>query len=135
MHPASCEVTHLGGLLDQTSEFEGTLRFGESLRIDGRFRGTIESEGVLIVGERAVVEATIRVGSISVAGLVQGSIQARERVEVFNGGRLECDVITPSIRIEEGATFHGACETLPAAPRPREDRTLDMSKVGHQLGT
>jgi len=124
----------LGGLLDQTSEFEGTLKFGDSLRIDGRFRGVIESQGVLIIGEKADVTAEIRVGSLSVAGTVRGAIKTSDRLEIFSGGKVHCDVVTPSIRIEEGALFHGSCETVPRANASRTEPSVDMAKVGRQLG-
>ena len=124
----------MGGLLDQTSEFEGTLRFGDSLRIDGRFRGSIESRGVLIIGEKADVTAEIKVGALSVAGTVRGSIRTEDRLEIFSGGKVHCDVVTPSIRIEEGATFHGSCETVPRTGAARTE-PVDMAKVGRQLGS
>ncbi|MFN7974081.1 MAG: polymer-forming cytoskeletal protein [Acidobacteriota bacterium] len=123
----------MGGHLDHTCELEGTLRFSDTLRIDGRFAGTIEGDGHLIVGEQALVKADVRAASVSVAGRLAGRVRAREKVEVFNAGRLDCDVVTPSIRIEDGALFHGHCETIPRSAPPAAKAPLDMAQVSKKL--
>lgn len=125
----------MGGHLDATSEFEGSLRFSETMRIDGRFSGDIEGNGHLIVGEKALVKADIRASIVTVAGKVEGTIRATERVEIFKEGRLTCDIVTPSIRIEDGAIFQGQCETTPRADNAAPKPPLDMSELKQKLGS
>ena len=111
----------------------GSLKYDDTFRIDGRFSGTIETEGTLVVGSDAEVDADIRAAVVSVAGTVSGSIEASQRIELFAGGRLECDVVTPSIRIEDGGHFIGRCETRPLAAPGASPQALDMSLVAHKL--
>lgn len=125
----------MGSQLDPSTEVEGTLRFSDTLRIDGRFRGRIESDGLLIVGEKGDVDADISAGTVSIAGLVRGRIEVTQRIEIFKGGRLLCNVVTPAIRIDDGAVFQGHCDTTAGTPGNDKPRPLDMSQVARQLGS
>lgn len=100
----------LGGLtafIDQGSEFEGKLSFKDTVRIDGAFRGEISSENTLIVGESGEIEATIRSTVVVISGSVVGDIAATRQVVLHKTARVQGDVSSPSIVIEEGAVFNG----------------------------
>ena len=59
--------------------FKGTLRFNNSLRLKGQMKGTIESNGNLIVDETGQVDADIIVSSLAVNGSLRGNVEASER--------------------------------------------------------
>lgn len=90
----------------------GTLRFGSSVRVEGRFLGKIESEGLLIIEERADVRADVRAGTVLIAGTVHGDIHATERVEVLPSGRIHGNIRTTRLRISDGVVFEGRCEMI-----------------------
>ena len=92
---------------------QGRLSFDAVVRIDGKLQGEVFSSKPLIVGPTGQIDAQIEVASLVVLGLVKGKVKATEKIEVWADGRLEADVATPSITIEEGAVFSGSC-TMPA---------------------
>jgi cytoskeletal protein CcmA (bactofilin family) len=99
-----------GGLtafIDQGSEFEGKLSFRDTVRIDGCFRGEIASENTLIVGESGVIEATIRSNTIVISGSVAGDVHAASKVVLHKTARVEGNIETPSIAVEDGAIVNG----------------------------
>lgn len=98
----------LNGFLDGSSSIEGELHFTDTFRVDGRLVGKVSSEGDLIVGSESTVEGDIKVRRLFVSGTVRGFVQA-ERVEIAPGARVEADVETPALLIEEGAHFQGRC--------------------------
>ena len=98
--------------LGQGTEFDGKLMFGGSVRIDGDFKGEILGGGTLIVGESANIEANIAVDNLLVSGDVRGSIEIKERVEIFSTGRLFGNVKTSIFVIQEGAVFEGDCQMI-----------------------
>lgn len=114
----------LNGFLDRGSSFTGELEFEDTMRIDGRFAGKITSKHELIVGESAHIEADIHVGRIAISGTVRGTIRADERIEIHKAGRVFCDLETPALIIEEGATYQGSCqmqvEGVGQSPGPRQ---------------
>lgn len=99
----------LNGFLDEGSKIRGELRFEDTFRIDGHLDGKTTSKGDLIVGEKGRVEGEIVVGQLFVSGTVHGSVQATGRVEIAAGARVEADVDTPVLVVEEGAHFSGGC--------------------------
>jgi cytoskeletal protein CcmA (bactofilin family) len=98
----------LSAFIDQGSEFEGKLSFKDTVRIDGHFRGEITSENTLIVGETGTVEATIHSKNVVISGSVAGDVFAPGSVVLHKSARLDGNIETPHLSIEDGATFNGS---------------------------
>jgi len=113
--PRELNETKLAGLIDMESEFKGDLTFKGSFRIEGTFKGTINSDSLLVVGERGKVEADIKVGQLVINGEIRGTLQASERIEVHNKGRVFGTLLTPTLVVEEGAYLEATCQTKGAA--------------------
>jgi cytoskeletal protein CcmA (bactofilin family) len=94
-------------LLGHGAAFEGKLTFDGTVRIDGRFKGEVFSEGTLVIGEGAVVEATIDIGDVIIQGTVIGNITARRSIEIHAPGRVKGDLHTPQLQIDKGVVFEG----------------------------
>jgi cytoskeletal protein CcmA (bactofilin family) len=112
-------ISSISTFLGADSRIEGTIEFQGTIRLDGRMKGSIFSNGgTLIVGEKAVVHADIRVDSIIVMGEISGTIDAKKRVEVHPPGRVNGDIEAGVISIEPGGVFTGNCsmktKTVPA---------------------
>jgi cytoskeletal protein CcmA (bactofilin family) len=121
--PRELNETKLAGLIDMETEFKGELTFKGSFRIEGYFKGTIHSDSLLVVGERGKVEADVKVGQLVINGEIHGTLEATERVEVHNKGRVFGTILTPVLVVEEGAYLEATCQTKGSA-RPaaaRED--------------
>ncbi len=103
------EEGRINGLIDKGCSMEGKLAFDGTVQINGAFRGDIVSDGTLIVGNEAQVNGTIKVSTMIVEGSVQGSVEAKESIELRTDSRLIADIQVPSIVIERGATFDGQC--------------------------
>lgn len=95
-------------LLGEDARFEGKLVFEGSARIDGKFRGEIESEGTLVIGDRAEVEATIAVGHLIVlGGTVRGDVRATRTVELHAPAKVYGNITAPQLVIDRGVMFEG----------------------------
>ncbi|HEY0159278.1 MAG TPA: polymer-forming cytoskeletal protein [Thermoanaerobaculia bacterium] len=99
----------LNGFLDRGASFRGELEFEDTMRIDGKFHGKINSKNELIVGESAHIEGDVHVGRVAISGTVVGKIVAAQRVEIHRNGKVYSDIDTPALIIEEGAIFQGNC--------------------------
>ncbi len=86
---------------------EGKLTFSGTVRIDATFQGSVVTDGVLVVGEGAKVDAEITAGSIIVEGEVNGNLKAKEAVELRRTATLRGSVESPSLAIDRGAVFDG----------------------------
>jgi cytoskeletal protein CcmA (bactofilin family) len=94
-------------LLGRGATFEGKLTFEGTVRIDGRFKGEVFSDDVLVIGEGAHVEAEIDIGEVIVQGTVVGNIKAKRSIEIHAPGRVKGDLHTPSLQVDKGVIFEG----------------------------
>lgn len=94
------------------TEFEGELTFETSLRILGKFKGDIKTNGLLIIGEDAKVEADISAGSVIIGGYVKGNVEAKSKLEILSTGKIYGNVKTNKLRIADGVIFEGTCQML-----------------------
>jgi cytoskeletal protein CcmA (bactofilin family) len=115
-HQPMGEITTL---LGRGATFEGKLTFDGTVRIDGRFKGEVFSDDVLVIGEGAHVEAEIDIGEVIIQGTVVGNVKAKRSIEIHAPGRVKGDLHTPSLQIDKGVIFEGRSFMENAAPIPR----------------
>lgn len=96
-------------VLGQGATFDGKLVFQGTVQIDGHLNGEVRSDDTLVIGESAQLEAEIHVGTIVIFGHVKGNIKANIAVELKSTGHLEGNISSPSVQIDKGAIFDGAC--------------------------
>jgi len=101
------EKGDIKAFLGPGSQFEGKLLFHEIVRLDGEFKGEIISNDTLIVGDGAKVEAEISVGTLILSGTFKGNIKAAVKVDLRTPARIEGNIITPALVVEEGVIMNG----------------------------
>lgn len=114
-------------LIDADSHFVGTYTTPNDLQIDGRYEGTIECAGALVVAGSADVNAQITAGAVSVVGHLQGEIGCRGRFEILPTGRVEARVVAGTIVIHDGARYQGEMRMRSAGDREAESGTSGRS--------
>lgn len=119
------------GFFDKDTEIDGNLTFKGSFRIDGHFKGKIDSESILIIGEKGKVEADVNIGYIIINGEIKGNIQATEKVEINATGRVIGSVVTPKLIVEEGAYLETNCQTSDQIPLPKTEKEEEVEQ-GYQ---
>src|SRR5207237_5267997 len=67
-----------GGILSSGVSITGSVKFRNQLQIDGEVKGTIESAGVLTIGQHAHISGEIRTKYVVVKGDVVGDNLAAE---------------------------------------------------------
>jgi cytoskeletal protein CcmA (bactofilin family) len=90
---------------------KGELQGNEDLTIDGHVEGKIElRDHNLTIGPNGKIKADLHANTVVIAGDVQGSVNAKERVEIAPTGRLTGDIASPRITIADGAHFKGSVD-------------------------
>lgn len=99
--------------VESVPELNGEITFKDMLRVNGHIAGTISSEkGTLIIDASARVDASIDVAVAVIAGVVNGDVVARERVELGQQAIIHGNISTPNLSMKPGATFQGDCRML-----------------------
>jgi cytoskeletal protein CcmA (bactofilin family) len=112
--PVAAVGSDLNALLGRGSEFDGKLTFEGTVRIDGRFTGTIVTSDTLVIGEGAQVSAEITCGTLIVHGSVTGNVKASASVELHPPARMNGNVETVALTVSKGVTFNGQCKMEPS---------------------
>jgi cytoskeletal protein CcmA (bactofilin family) len=104
---------NLSGFVGSGTLVTGEANFKALMRVDGHMSGRITStSGTLIVGANGKVDANIEVAIAVVHGTVNGDIIATQRLELGRAAKLNGNMQTASLVIEQGAMFEGSCKMI-----------------------
>jgi cytoskeletal protein CcmA (bactofilin family) len=107
----------LQALLGRGTEFEGKLSFEGRIRVDGKVKGQIFGDDVLILGPTAEIHADIDVGTLIVRGAsIWGEVKARKLVELYAPAQVHGDIVTAQLFLDKGVVFDGRCTMLEPSP-------------------
>ena len=120
-------------LISQGSQVDGSLSCESDLRIDGRFNGSIESSGDVVIGESAVARSNITAKEVIIAGKVYGDIAAEGKLPITSTGQMHGDVTASSLIIMEGGILNGASR-MDYVPASREKNSGPVPLTRSEAG-
>lgn len=91
-------------------DFKGTIIYNGTVRIDGSLEGEVQTDGVLLIGEEAVLKAKVTAGTVVCKGKITGDVTATEKIRLRAPAVLSGGVRAPMLSIEEGVLFNGTIE-------------------------
>jgi len=108
-------------------KINGQIYSREDLYVDGDVEGTIElMDHKLTIGPNGKVHAGVKAREVVALGVIQGNVEASERIEIRKDAKLVGDIKTARIIIEDGAYFKGSIDIVkpepkaaPSQPRPQ----------------
>ncbi len=129
----------LSGFVGGGTVMTGEANFKAMMRVDGTLSGRVSStSGTLIVGANGKVDANIEVAVAVIHGTINGDIIATQRLELGRAAKVNGNIQTPSLIIEQGAVFEGTCKMLQMSAavdkskketKKVDDQPLDTSKM------
>ena len=111
-------------IISSGCHFQGKLYCKGASRIAGKLEGEINSEGMLVIEEGAVIHADITTEEIVIHGSVTGSLIVKNKVELSSSSRFVGDIKSPCLVIQEGARFDGRSSTNTEQER-QEDSVIE----------
>lgn len=108
----------MNSIIGKGCKFNGTIDVSEgTLRVDGEFEGNINCPDTLIIGKDGKVKAEVTVKNAVIGGHLIGNIDAKDKIELQGGSRVQGDIKTSRLVIDEGVFFEGACKMSPEGRR------------------
>ncbi len=98
-------------ILGPGTEIEGNIKTTESIRIDGKIKGELQAD-TIVIGESGVVMGDIVANHITVAGKIKGNVTANAQLELLPSGHIIGDIRSNKLVISDGATFEGNCQMI-----------------------
>jgi len=100
----------MDSILGSGSICKGSIKIDGGLRVDGKVDGEVIVSGTLTVGREGVITGDVTVNQAIIGGNIQGTVRAEQQLELQSGSRLEGDIFTRSLVIEDGVFFEGSCK-------------------------
>jgi cytoskeletal protein CcmA (bactofilin family) len=121
------------GRISRGVEVSGDILFAEALHVNGKVIGKVISEsGSLVIEQAGEVQADVDVGICVIRGTLRGNVSGKSRVEIYKTARVQGDITSPVLLVEEGASLSGAITMTKEALRPggqdHQDETEQLRK-------
>ena len=98
-------------LIGKSFVLKGEVSCDGDLYIDGQVEGSVDPKGNrLTIGPNGRLKANVMASTVVVQGMLEGNIQASERVDLKHTAVVVGDIVTQSISIEPGAQIKGSIE-------------------------
>ena len=108
----------------------GDLSGEEDIIVQGRVEGTISlHQNNVTVGKEGRIKANIRARSITVDGQVDGNLFGEEQVVVRRSGRVQGDISTNRVALEDGCKFKGAIDMSGKKPEQNAGAPATVSEL------
>lgn len=108
MRKKNKSLKNVACFLGQDTQFEGSLKFFGTARIDGRVKGKILSAGTtIIIGETAKIESDVYAATVISYGEIHGKITAEKEIVLRFPAKVYGNIEAPSVEIEKGVIFEG----------------------------
>lgn len=86
---------------------EGKLIYDGSIHADGKVEGEIRVTGNIDVASGATVKALLEGSAVSLKGVVEGAVTARDKLTLGRNAKLNGDIVVKRLQIDDGATLNG----------------------------
>lgn len=111
MSKADRRLKDVSAFMGPGTELEGELVFTGSVHLDCKVTGRISSsQGLLIIGPEAQIQADVEVDSAIICGEVHGEVVASRRIELKPPARVHGTLTSPELVIHEGVVFEGTSQ-------------------------
>ena len=93
-----------------------------NLRIDGDIDGDIDTDGAVIISERAKIRGNLTAKSAIVGGIILGDISVAEGVKLLSSSAVIGNIIAKKVQMEEDVIFQGHCISIADEERFEESK-------------
>ena len=92
------------------SKILGKVYFEGVAEVQGEIEGEVVSKGSLNIGANAYVKAQITGEEVSIAGKVEGDVEATKKLSLKQPAFIIGNIKSPVLSMEEGVVFQGSCK-------------------------
>lgn len=91
------------------SKVIGDMITESNLRIDGEVVGNVTSASKVVIGKTGSIAGNLTCGEADIEGKINGILQIEQLLTLRSSSRIEGDITTAKLQVEEGSEFSGNC--------------------------
>ena len=96
-------------VLGEGTQIDGDISSNGDLRVDGTINGNLSTKGKCVLGTSGVITGNIQAKSCDLSGKVEGNIRVSDLLLIKSSGRVNGDINTSKMIVENGGQFNGSC--------------------------
>ncbi len=77
--------------------------------MDGTLKGSVNTEGKVVLGSEGVIEGDVSCKDADISGTAKAKITVSQLLSLKATAKLHGDIVTNKLSIEPGAAFTGSC--------------------------
>ena len=116
----------VGTIVGSSVHLTGAIKDSSDITIFGSVEGEVNSDAKVIIEDSAHVKGPVTAREVILSGFVNGTVVARDRLELNASGTIKGNIDTNELLIHSGATFIGKCK-MP------DKKTDDASADGEEF--
>ena len=105
----SNETSSTVNMIGFGTTINGDIKSKGDIRIDGRLKGSVTTEGKVVLGKEGVIEGDVSCKDADISGSINAKITVTQLLSLKSTAKLNGDIITNKLSIEPGAIFSGSC--------------------------
>ncbi|MBN1295909.1 polymer-forming cytoskeletal protein [bacterium] len=109
--------------------FEGSVKGKGSIRVEGEFKGTLEVQNEVIIGQGGSVTGDIIAEVVTVEGHLKGNVEARQKININVTGTMIGDIVAPRVVVASGAVYKGRIDMEAALKKQTIAREQQQKQV------
>ena len=103
------EMTAAINMIGAGTTINGDIVSKGDIRVDGTLKGSVNTQGKLVLGREGMIEGDVICKDADISGLIKAKITVSQLLSLKTTAKLSGDIITNKLSIEPGATFSGSC--------------------------
>ena len=96
-------------VIGEGTQIHGDLISNGDVRIDGRVEGNLKTTGKCVIGPSGFVQGNIEAKNADLSGTLNGNLRVKELLLLKSSGKINGDIVTSKIVVENGGEFNGSC--------------------------
>ena len=103
------ENTAVVNMIGIGTTINGDVQSKGDIRVDGTLKGSVTTEGKVVLGRDGVIEGDVVCKNADVSGILKAKITVSQLLSLKTSAKLNGDITTNKLSIEPGAEFTGSC--------------------------
>ncbi len=103
------DLTPAINMIASGTTITGDIQSKGDIRVDGTLKGSINTEGKVVLGANGAIEGDVVCQNADVSGTINAKITVSKLLSLKATAKLNGDIVTNKLSVEPGATFTGSC--------------------------
>jgi cytoskeletal protein CcmA (bactofilin family) len=98
--------------ISEGTSVTGEINSSNDIRVDGRVKGKLFSEGRIVVGEHACIEGTVLCTNLDLWGKMEGDLFVKDLLSLKGSASVTGNLHVRKLQVEMGASLNGSCKMI-----------------------